>query len=99
MGLEKEKYLKIRKAQAQGVRTVEELKEMYNLEINDNEELKEIESLLRNACACKNVTIDEVVKAVENGADTVEKVGEATKAGTGCGRCKGIISDIIENKR
>ncbi|WP_122640749.1 (2Fe-2S)-binding protein [Romboutsia sp. Marseille-P6047] len=85
MGLEKEKYLKIRKAQAQGVRTVEEL--------------KEIESLLRNACACKNVTIDEVVKAVENGADTVEKVGEATKAGTGCGRCKGIISDIIENKR
>lgn len=99
MGLEKEKYLKIRKAQAQGVRTVEELKEMYNLDINDNEELKEVESLLRNACGCKNVTIGEVIKAVENGADTVEKVGEATKAGTGCGRCKGIISYIIENKR
>ncbi|MDO7206044.1 (2Fe-2S)-binding protein [Paraclostridium bifermentans] len=40
-----------------------------------------------------------MVEAVKNGADTVEKVGEVTKAGTGCGRCKGIISNIIENKR
>lgn len=54
---------------------------------------------IKNACKCKNVSIDTIVEAVKNGADTVEKVGEVTKAGTGCGRCKSIIANIIENKR
>ena len=85
MNLDNEKYLKVRKAQGQGARTADEL--------------QQIENLLKNACKCKNVSIQEVINAVNNGADTVAKVGEATGAGTVCGKCKGIISYIVENKR
>ena len=99
MKLDMEKYLKVRMAQAQGVRTVEELKGMSDIVIENNDELKEVEALLQNVCKCKNVSVDTVVKAVQDGADTVEKVSETTGAGAGCGRCKGIISNIIENKR
>ena len=99
MTLEMEKYLKVRKAQVQGARTVDELKKISDIVIENEEELKEVETLIKNACKCKNVSIETIVEAVKNGADTVEKVEEVTKAGTGCGRCKGIISNIIENKR
>lgn len=99
MNLAMEKYLIVRKAQGQGARTVEELKNMSDIVIENDDELKEIETLLKNACKCKNVSIEEVVNAVKNGADTVEKVVEITKAGSACGRCKGIITNVIENKR
>ncbi|WP_042274567.1 (2Fe-2S)-binding protein [[Clostridium] dakarense] len=99
MTLELEKYLKVRMAQAQGARTIEELKGISDIAIENEEEVKDVEELLKNACKCKNVSIETVVEAVKNGADTVEKVGEVTKAGTGCGKCKGIISNIVENKR
>ena len=99
MTLEMSKYLQVRKAQAQGARTIEELKEISDIVIENEEELKEVEALIKTVCKCKSVSIDTVVEAVKNGADTVEKVGEVTKAGTGCGRCQGIISNIIENKR
>lgn len=93
------KYLQVRKAQVQGARTIEELKEISDIVIENEEELKEVEALIKTACKCKNVLIETIVEAVKNGADTVEKVGEATKAGTACGRCQSIISNIIENKR
>lgn len=99
MNLDMQKYLTVRKTQVEGARTVEELKKMSDIVIENDTELKEIEALLKNACKCKNVSIEDVVNAVKDGADTVEKVGEVTGAGTGCGRCKGIISNIIENKR
>ncbi len=99
MNLDMQKYLKVRMAQAQGARTIDELKNLSDIVIENDTELKEIEVLLKNACKCKNVSIDEIVNAVKNGADTIEKVGEVTGAGTACGRCKGIISNIIENKR
>ena len=42
----------------------------------------------------------EVENAVKNGADTVEKVMEATGSSTVCGRCKaGVIPSVIEFKR
>ena len=95
-----EKYIKIRMAQSKGARTIEELKELSDIVIENDEELKEVEAVLKNACKCKNVSIEEVVNAVKNGADTVEKVMEATGAGTACGRCKAsLIPNIIENKR
>lgn len=99
MALEMNKYLQVRKAQTQGARTIEELKEISDIVIENEDEMKEIETLIKNACKCKNVSIDTIVEAVKNGANTVEKVGEITGAGTACGRCKGIISNIIENKR
>mgnify|MGYP002794593715 CR=1 FL=1 len=99
MNLPMDKYVMIRRAQAQGVRTVEELKEMTDIVIENDTELKEIEAVLKSACKCKGTSIEEVVTAVKNGADTIEKVAEVTKASTQCGRCKNLIQNIIENKR
>ena len=99
MPLEMSKYLKVRHAQVEGARTVEELKEMSDIVIETEEELQEVEALIKVACRSHKVSIETVVEAVKAGADTVEKVGEVTKAGTSCGRCKGIITNIIENKR
>ncbi len=100
MKLDMEKYKQIRMAQAKGARTIEELKELSDIVIENEEELKVVEDVLKNACKCKNISIEEVVNTVKNGADTVEKVMEATGAGTACGRCKaGLIPNIIEMKR
>ena len=73
----------------------------FNWIVRDSdEELIEVEKVLKNACRCKNVSIEEVLNAVKNGADTVEKVMEATGSSTVCGRCKaGVIPSVIEYKR
>ncbi len=53
MALEREKYLKIRKAQVEGARTIEELKAMSDIVIENDTELQEVETLLQNACIQK----------------------------------------------
>lgn len=99
MILDKEKYTKVRAAQVQGARTVQDVKDMTDIVIENDEEYREIDRVIQNVCKCQNISVNEVVAAVKNGADTVEKVMEETKAGSGCGRCKGIIANIIENKK
>lgn len=99
MILDNEKYIKVRGAQAQGARTVKEVKDMTNIDIEDDDEYREIDRVLQNVCKCQNVSVNEVVEAVKNGADTIERVMEETKAGSGCGRCKGVIQNIIDNKK
>ncbi|MGL4654527.1 MAG: (2Fe-2S)-binding protein [Sarcina sp.] len=50
-------------------------------------------------CIHKHVDKDTIVAAIKNGADTYEKVKEATGAGTGiCKglRCKKKIEELIE---
>jgi bacterioferritin-associated ferredoxin len=47
------------------------------------------------ACICTAVTVDEVDRAIEAGAVTVEAVGECTTAGTTCGSCHDTIDDLI----
>lgn len=42
------------------------------------------------------MSLKAVVDAVHAGANTVEKVEEATRAGFSCGRCKSLVSNIIE---
>ena len=49
MSLDMEKYIKVRKAQAEGVRTVEELKEKSDIVIDNDTEIQEIEKILQNA--------------------------------------------------
>lgn len=94
-----EKYKKIRLAQADGARTIEDLKRMTDIVIENDEEAKEMEKVLKNACGCRNVSVEEVVKAVLNGADTVEKVTAATGAGAECDKCKsGVLQSIIKNR-
>ena len=46
-------------------------------------------------CNCRNVTTGDIVSAIKDGADTVEKIGEVTQAGTGCSRCKSSIENLI----
>ena len=89
-------YLDIRKAMTAGVRTMEELKESANV-CGECEGCKsEISGILSSVCGCANASLEAVVNAVKGGADTVDKVGEITGAGTHCGRCKGLIQNVID---
>jgi NifU-like protein len=48
-------------------------------------------------CNCFGVTEEEIERVVrENGLTTVDQVTNYTKAGGGCGKCKGDISQIVE---
>jgi len=48
-------------------------------------------------CNCNEITRGEIVKAInDKGLKTVEEVGEATDAGTGCGACQDDIQEILD---
>ncbi|MBT2501052.1 NAD(P)/FAD-dependent oxidoreductase [Curtobacterium sp. ISL-83] len=46
-------------------------------------------------CACNGVSAGTVTAAAGAGADTIEAVGAATRAGTGCGGCRGRIEELL----
>ena len=78
------------------------LKKYYG---EDSEEWEELELEVHShdhagekiICTCFNVTENQIWEAIKvNGLTTVEEVTNYTKAGGACGRCKSIISDIIE---
>ena len=91
-------YITVRKAMCNGARTKDELKNMINTCLECDGCKSEIDGILSSVCGCKSVSLKTVVEAVKNGADTVEKVGEVTGAGTGenCGRCKVLIENVIK---
>ncbi len=39
-------------------------------------------------CGCFNVTVEDLIKAKENGCNSVEDIVRETKIGTACKRCK-----------
>ena len=48
-------------------------------------------------CHCCEVSREEIENAIrEKGIKTVEEVGEATNAGTGCGGCQEQIQEILD---
>ncbi|HWH26822.1 MAG TPA: FAD-dependent oxidoreductase [Pseudolysinimonas sp.] len=47
-------------------------------------------------CWCNGVTAGQITDAVLAGCDTVARVGRETRAGSGCGGCKGRIGEILE---
>ena len=50
-------------------------------------------------CACKNVTLGEIVHAIkEKGAKSIKDIGEMTDAGTSCGCCKNSQDDFGDPK-
>lgn len=50
-------------------------------------------------CSCKHVTLGEIIHAIkENGASTIEELGELTDAGTSCKCCQSKDKDIGEEK-
>ena len=91
-------YSTIRKAMVEGARTTDEIMEMAGV-CNDCEGCKaELGGILSSVCGCKEVSLKTVLDAIKDGADTVEKVGIVTKAGTeeDCGRCQALIQNIID---
>lgn len=46
-------------------------------------------------CWCNGVTAGRIAEAVADGCGTVEEVGRCTRAGTGCGGCKGRIIALL----
>jgi nitrite reductase (NADH) large subunit len=47
-------------------------------------------------CTCNNVTKGEIVKAVRDGVCELGPLKNCTKAGTGCGGCLPMVSDILK---
>nr|WP_300006300.1 (2Fe-2S)-binding protein [Tissierella sp.] len=91
-------YSSIRKAMVEGARTKDEIVELAGV-CNSCEGCEtELEAILSSVCGCKEVSLEAVLEAIRNGADTVEKVGIVTKAGTekDCGRCQALIQNVID---
>jgi assimilatory nitrate reductase catalytic subunit len=49
----------------------------------------------RTLCACMNVGVNTVQRAIDTGATTTDAVGIATRAGTNCGSCKPEIQALL----
>jgi NAD(P)H-nitrite reductase large subunit len=97
-------YITIRKSMVGGARTKDEVAAGVGVCTVCEGCTAELDNILGSVCGCKKVSLETVVSAVKSGANTVEKVGEITGAGTGvdevtgeaCGRCKGLIQNIID---
>ncbi|MGN6370781.1 MAG: nitrite reductase large subunit NirB [Phycisphaerae bacterium] len=50
----------------------------------------------KQICDCNGVCKGKIVEAVKAGKTTVQAVGKATRAGTGCGSCKKMVKSLIE---
>lgn len=53
---------------------------------------------MSEVCNCFSISEEEIRDAIKKGATTVESVGEATTAGTGCGGCQERIQEIIDEE-
>lgn len=70
----------------------EESEEWEELELHSHDHAGE-----KIICTCFNVTENQIWEAIKiNGLTTIEEVTNYTKAGGACGRCRGVINDIIE---
>lgn len=52
----------------------------------------------KKVCLCKSVTEAQLVAAIENGCDTMEKLVESTNASTNCGTCSGAVRAIFHRE-
>ena len=50
----------------------------------------------RWVCTCLMVTEREIAKAIRAGADSVEAIGRACEAGTGCTACHDVLSQMLQ---
>lgn len=63
----------------------------------DLDDIREPEKAEKIVCTCFGVTENMIWDALkQNGLKTVEEVTNYTKAGGACGKCKGLIQDIID---
>ena len=66
-------------------------------DMTDPDDLRNEKKEEKIVCTCFNVTENLIWDAIkQNGLKTVEEVTNYTKAGGACGKCKGLIQDIID---
>ena len=66
-------------------------------DLTDLDDLRNEKKEEKIVCTCFNVTENLIWDAIkQNGLKTVEEVTNYTKAGGACGKCKGLIQDIID---
>lgn len=49
-------------------------------------------------CSCNNVTKADICTAIGEGVDTLEGLKKCTKAGTGCGGCVPLVTDVLQSE-
>ena len=65
--------------------------------MTDLDDLRNEKKADKIVCTCFNVTENMIWDAIkQNGLKTVEDITNYTKAGGACGKCKGLIQDIID---
>lgn len=75
---------------------LQEYDDMTDLDdlINDEKASEKKEKVV---CTCFNITENIIWDAIkQNGLNTVDEITNYTKAGGACGKCKGMIQDIID---
>lgn len=45
-------------------------------------------------CFCRNVTVGDIQKAINEGAKSLDEVQKTTKAGAGCGKCSSNVEKV-----
>jgi bacterioferritin-associated ferredoxin len=50
-------------------------------------------------CHCHGVTDREIKACVQSGARTCAEVGDACGAGSGCGGCASLVSELVQAER
>ena len=81
---------------SRGARTRQDLVKMLGI-CNECDNCRDkVDAILMMACKCKNVSMQQVILAIRNGADTVEKIEKETGAGSKCGKCKKLLQNMIE---
>lgn len=53
----------------------------------------------RQVCNCNAVSESTIFKAIEDGACDLSQIGQCTRAGTGCGSCRGELLRLISIRR
>ena len=49
-------------------------------------------------CICEEVSYGDIIDAIDIGADTIEKLGDAVMAGITCGYCIEDLEEILEEE-
>lgn len=56
----------------------------------------------KTVCYCFKVSVGDIAKAIENGANSFEEVQEVTNCGKGCGSCipeaKALVAELLKKK-
>ena len=50
-------------------------------------------------CTCSDVYASEIIQAIQEGCDTLEKISEATYACQGCEGCRDDIIDLLDRAK